>query len=287
MTRRQINIILTAVSVVIGFSLAEAQTTCVYDYVPRAGRGPAPDGSGRRVITVNLHYSWGAQAPDKIWNGTIEALRQFNEQTDQYGNKSPYYFELDQGHSKGYPADITIVQTPLPEGIAADAPGSWTGGPAQVRIDPGIMDDFHNEWHVMGLIGHEIGHTSGLASGPSGGSIVAPIRKAVDPNTGLMSWMTQTPGVTQEDIAAMNRAFNNQGCTIDPNSQQWTAVPVDEGFGSTGGSEEEYSGGDPYYSCWTTWAVTYYLARDQYGNWYVYDMSYDYVIRYDCYPLYD
>lgn len=45
---------------------------CFKDLVPMAGHGPAPDGSGRRVINVAIDKSWDVtpgHTDPAIWNG--------------------------------------------------------------------------------------------------------------------------------------------------------------------------------------------------------------------------
>ncbi len=63
---------------------------CFFNTTPMAGHGAAEDGSGRRTILIQIHSSWGAQTNPTIWNRTEDARVDWNNTTDQYGNRTGY-----------------------------------------------------------------------------------------------------------------------------------------------------------------------------------------------------
>src|SRR5256885_14959576 len=54
----------------------------------------AEDGSGRRTIVIQIEtlgqYGWGEQTNTRIWNGTQEAMRDWNTAQDPWGNNTGY-----------------------------------------------------------------------------------------------------------------------------------------------------------------------------------------------------
>ena len=69
---------------------------CYSNQTPLAGHGPAPDGSGRRLISVQIDSSWGNPTNNSIWNGTAAAMSQWNNATDSFGNRTAYYLQINQ-----------------------------------------------------------------------------------------------------------------------------------------------------------------------------------------------
>lgn len=70
---------------------------------PSSGENPA-----RRTISVQIDSTWGTPTNSSIWNATCagtgatncpsgtSALSEWNNQTDQYGNKTGYFLSLQQ-----------------------------------------------------------------------------------------------------------------------------------------------------------------------------------------------
>lgn len=263
--------------------LAQGSTTCFTSgWVAPAGKGT--DADGRRVITVHIDSTWGSQTPDKLWNGVNWAIAELNDIQDQNGNKSPYLILLDQGLNHGTP-DFTITKDN--RDYVAQIDGHGNGGPATIYFNDVMLSDWFLTHYIKVTTGHEVSHGLGLDTGAQGQSVMSYMRAWYDQSVGHWKYYTEVYGVKPADIFAIRTAFfapyNCQGGPKGTGTQEI----VFDGFdpSTSGGSEEVYDGSDGYYECWTTWAVTYYLRPDENGHWYVYDMSYDYVIRTDCYPL--
>jgi hypothetical protein len=104
---------------------------CYSDMVPYDGHGAASTlpsqlcstcaGDNRRVIVVRIDSTWGSTTNSNVWNGVTCAIDGWNNATDQYGNKTGYYFVLDQANLTGVStADITVTQNPNMAGFASD-----------------------------------------------------------------------------------------------------------------------------------------------------------------------
>ncbi len=88
---------------------------CYSNQTPMAGHGPAPDGSGRRLINVKIDSTWGNPTDSAIWNQTTAATDGWNNATDQYGNKTGYYMVLNQTATPDY----IITKGTLPTNVCA------------------------------------------------------------------------------------------------------------------------------------------------------------------------
>ncbi|HEX9425309.1 MAG TPA: hypothetical protein VF899_18855 [Pyrinomonadaceae bacterium] len=85
------------------------------------GHGAGPDGSGRRVINIYIDSSWDVspgQTDPNIWNAVNSAANKWNQATDQYGNKTAFYFQVNQGGGTGQ-ADYIIQKGTLSGSTAA------------------------------------------------------------------------------------------------------------------------------------------------------------------------
>jgi hypothetical protein len=187
------------------------------------GHGPAPDGSGRRVIKIRIDGSWDVsqgQTDSTIYNGTVSAINDWNTMTDQYGNRTGYYFQLAQTASD---ADIVIVKVNPTPGICAEV--SKAGPPYTMSLPHNIKD--LPSPTISGRIKHEIGHPLGLENSNSCLSIM---------NTSNADCGRINNNITNADVTMVNTQFNaatrNSTCTA-------YNFPSDgSGGGDTGGGGE-------------------------------------------------
>jgi hypothetical protein len=107
---------------------------CMKDQEPMQGGccDTCSDGSGRRVIKVQIKFSgtgsWSDQ-PDggtnpAIWNGVSGAIQIWNNATDPSGHKTNYCFKLDQNTSS---PDVVVNKGNVPTGTCGAT--SKTGPP--------------------------------------------------------------------------------------------------------------------------------------------------------------
>jgi hypothetical protein len=183
MKRRSSHVFAVVVFVIVTAQLPLAQTNgcpdCIVDRAAMPGHGAAsgdpalvtgqntwtgtPSSSdSRRVITVRIDSSWESspgQTDSQIWNATVCGLVQWNTATDSSGNKTDYFFKLDQSDMS---ADITIIKGTVSGGFAeAYATNGGIQGP------PYTIKMHHNQGSstaadLCGRIAHEVGHPSGL-----------------------------------------------------------------------------------------------------------------------------
>jgi hypothetical protein len=59
------------------------------------GHGPAPDGSGRRVITIRIDASWGTPTNNSVWDATIAAIQVVYETVRVDFNLAESYISAD------------------------------------------------------------------------------------------------------------------------------------------------------------------------------------------------
>lgn len=180
-----INKLFPVLLLVLVFTNSYGQTCtlkCYSDQVPYAGHGPASSlpsdlcsscaGDGRRVIVVRIDSTWGSVTNDNVWNAVKCAIDGWNRATDQYGNKTGYYFVLDQQNETGVgTADITVTNDgTLGTSLAASNPILNHGSPTRtntIYLAPqnGTLGggSFGPE-DLCGRVKHEIGHLIGISN---------------------------------------------------------------------------------------------------------------------------
>ena len=171
---------------------------CFKDWTPMSGHGPAPDGSGRRVIKARIDGTWDAtpgHTNDNIWNSTQDALGQWNGATDAYGNKTGYYLVLDQTASN---PDIIIKKGSVPSNSCGKTAVNNSGPPYTMTFPPGTEN--FSRAVIGGRIKHEIGHTIGLDNSTACASIM---NESTADCTGNI-----TNTIKPADVASVNRNFD-------------------------------------------------------------------------------
>ncbi|HYP02141.1 MAG TPA: hypothetical protein VER76_18260 [Pyrinomonadaceae bacterium] len=161
------------------------------------GHGPAPDGSGRRVIKVRIDGTWDGspgQTYPTIYNGVVAAMNGWNGARDQYNNTTGYYFQLDQNASN---ADIIIVKGELGQSSCAEI---TTTGPPYTMTLPQYTKDL-DPTVISGRMQHEIGHPLGLENSDGCTSIMN--------SAGASCEIQQTRTITNADVAMVNTQFNS------------------------------------------------------------------------------
>jgi hypothetical protein len=118
------------------------------------GHGAAPDGSGRRVITIAIDSTWGNPTNESIWNATNAAIQEWNDARDSNNNSTGYYLKLDQTAS---PPDIKITQGDVSGGCAGT---TVQGPPYTTTLPSSILNNSSDE--KRGRIAHEFAHPLGL-----------------------------------------------------------------------------------------------------------------------------
>ena len=200
------------------------------------GSGPAPDGSGRRKITVLL-FSPSGSTNTALWNAvngcngcaTPGAIDQWNNTTDANQNKTGYFLQNDQNVSRNN-ADIVIVLvgpnqlkrgTDAGSGNQTDAAGRPIPGKRVIALDPKVLN--YPPERLAALLAHEIGHQLGLADDYSSKGCVTIVKQVTDKNH---------PRVQAADVAIVNKHMNNRDtCTSNqlqpmPNGGDPTPTPT-------------------------------------------------------------
>ena len=288
-----------------GNRLAADCIECANGFQPMPGRFGAHS-DGRRIIKIRIDSSWnsGGQTDAQIWNGVTAAIAMWNDAKDASDNKTGYYFVLDQGEAG---ADILIkkdTENACNGTFACSAimPGNNGGGVGGGSI---FLDENEPWGGVKGpnvtatdmkmMLGHEMSHHLGLTkqtcNGSLGGSVVSKFRVTTTYTSAGPSQQAHASynGISHEDVQRVNDAMNDssncQGAFGDTSLDV-----VDEGIvgGDGEGEGEQQQSNDPEQRCVETWSVTYYFRWNEGSQSYQPDgMSWNYIVRVDCYPLYD
>jgi hypothetical protein len=266
---------------------AHAQCTeCAAEYTAFPGHGTS--GDGRRIIKVKIDSSWGNPTNSKIWNATRDAVDMWNDATDQYNNKTGYFFVLDQ--NEGSP-EITVKKGSCPLSVAC-ATFNNSGSPGEIKLVEGgdyggMTSEYMDDDTRKQALGHEIGHAIGLTkqlcanSSVMAGLRVTQITTSSGPQYQLKN---RTLGVYADDVAAANRALNSPSTQCAGNRNDASIALEDDGSIGGGGYDDEPTGGGPQEECFATWHVTYYFYWN--GSGWSFDYaSYDYIVGINCYPL--
>lgn len=210
-----------AVGLVCLIALGQANCPdCYFNQYPfDANHVAAEDGSGRRTITIRIETqgdgSWGEQTNARIWDGTQEAVRDWNAARDQYGNSTPYYFKLDQSATN---ADYIIKKGNTPSGCA-----TITGifPPYTITLPPNTAGSSFTDAEIGGKIKHEIGHGAGAAQNDNCDSIM---NSSTPPNCHRTGGVSNN--VRPGDVAAVNRNFGSGNCYTDVTTENAELAPT-------------------------------------------------------------
>jgi hypothetical protein len=211
---------------------------CYNDLTPLAGHGAAPDGSGRRIINIYIDSSWDVspgQTDSNIWNAINTAASKWNQATDQFGNKTAFYFQVNQSGGAGQ-ADY-ILKKGILSGVTAET--DIFHYPYTITLDyhlAGVSVD-----SASGSTAHEIAH--GIGGGDAniyaGCDQANSIMREANPN-----YTAKVTNVQAIDVAAVNNAFNNQSNCLysknNPNLQnaQEIATPTPDPNGCAAGARD-------------------------------------------------
>jgi hypothetical protein len=206
---------------------------CYGDQHPMDGHGAAPDGSGRRLITVRIDPSWGTPTNPSVWDAVNAAIAEWNNARDAFGNSTGYYLELNQNLQN---PDIKIVQGDPGNGCA----GTTVQGPPYTTTLPSGFVGFSRD-EQRGRIGHEISHPFGLSEN-------------LDPNcltiaSGSDQQCHRTNNhVLSNDVAAVNRNFGpgrTENCNSASGNVHLDSTPTPISSGCDPSARQE---------CYYTWS---------------------------------
>lgn len=131
---------------------------CFTTLEPLAGRGIAPDGSGRRKILVYIDSSWDVSPGNtnpSIWNGVNRAVSMWNAQG------TCYYFDIDQDNGRTG-KDIVIIYEH--SSVIRFGCADWTAlSPHRIRLTERIPPLTDNQ--IGATVAHEMGHAIGSTLG--------------------------------------------------------------------------------------------------------------------------
>ena len=202
----------------------------------------------RRVITVRISSSWDIDASgnstpghtnDNVWNGVNCAIAAWNNAQDQSGNKTGYYFILDQAReiSMG-DADITIQKHTIESGggfAQTDPIGSLPNINMFIMKLAGKNKDLNNNQFrpedLCGRVAHEIGHIVSLNDDTS----CMTIMRGTNPTTGIRP----INSISASDVEQANKNIRDDQ---RPNCNGCWASACESGGG---GSGDEGGGSEP------------------------------------------
>jgi hypothetical protein len=185
---------------------------CKNNEPPLPGHGAAPDGSGRRILTVQIQTgtgsgSWSDQ-PDggtnpNIWNGLNGCTGCAQPGANQMWNANGtyYYFQTDQSTPN---PDIIIVKDGVSPGACASS--DWQGQPGTPPLKMHLTSATagYSPATIASRIAHEVGHQIGLADVAS--SVCISIMNAASAS-GCATNATTT--IKARDVASSNQNAND------------------------------------------------------------------------------
>jgi len=215
---------------------------CYSDLTPYNGHGPASNlpsslcsscsGDNRRVVVVRIDSSWGSTTNTNVWNAVNCAINSWNNTTDAFGNKTGYYFVLDQGGATGVSTpDITVkqdtTQSDLGEcDVQVNSGSSTRTNNIELSSANGTLGNgSFSASDLCGRIAHEMGHLIGLGNN----SLCNTVMRGTQTNgTRLVD------SVQPNDVARVNAQFaDRDNCgtfTISQDSRaEQTEIPGDVG----------------------------------------------------------
>jgi hypothetical protein len=198
---------------------------CYTDEVPLPGHGKAPDGSGRRVMNIYIDPSWNSSpgvTNAQIWNAVNSAASKWNNATDSSGNKTGYYFQVNQSGGSSQ-ADIVIKKDVITGATAVTNLGVT---PYVTRVDTNL--DGHtgvvSQDSASGTVAHEIGHAIGLGDANANSQCVSANSVMVDANYDETCNVTVP---TTQDVAQTNRNLTARSSCQESVNQDTNNQPTD------------------------------------------------------------
>jgi len=200
---------------------------CYTDLSTLAGHGAAPDGSGRRVINIYIDSSWD-QSPGvtnaNIWNAVTTAATKWNNATDQWGNRTAYYFKVNQADGLSQ-ADFVVKKGNLSGATAVTDLGHY---PYVITVDAHLATDVSTD-SASGSIAHEYAHGIGVgeANTYSGCGNSTSIMRAANPDYTVI-----VSNVQSIDVVAANTNFSSpSACGYSKYNQNVQPVEGAQGSG--------------------------------------------------------
>jgi hypothetical protein len=184
-----------------------------------SGQGAASD--GRRIIKVQIDSSWNVspgQTNANIWNGVNQAVNRWNNATDQHGNKTGYYFIVDQTTST---PDIRIINQAPSSGGYAEQTASY---PYIMSLDPANANIALES--VTGRVAHEMGHSIGISNCSSSSSIM---------NGSNANGTRNVNQIQPNDVAQSNQNLNSATRPSCADSSPGGSEPFEGGGGGGDG----------------------------------------------------
>jgi hypothetical protein len=198
---------------------------CNTDVAPLPG-GHGSSSDGRRITNVYIDNAsapsgWGNPVPTALSTAVQQALDMWNDTTDQFGNKTCYFLQTTTSLGAN---DIGIEPATTASGGCGDNNAQQGGRPETIHITRSLVTTYANNiGQLRGLIGHEIGHSLGLAESPSacaeGSSIM----------TGYFAGsvcVQRSMYLQASDIAKSNQNCTNRAsCDTTASGQESEVVP--------------------------------------------------------------
>jgi len=121
------------------------------------------------VIVIRIDSTWGTTTNVNVWNGVACAVGAWNNATDSQGNKTGYFFVVDQENRTGVStADLTYTRGEVSGGMAMTDintnPGSSTRTNTITLVESNgtLGNGSFSSDDLCGRIAHELGHNIGL-----------------------------------------------------------------------------------------------------------------------------
>ena len=146
---------------------------CHKGYRAPAGKDPIAESGGRRVLTIAFDGSWDqpnnpGSTEVRIFNAFRDAIKQWNETRDAFGNHIGYFIKIDSAHSLGTP-DMTVKKAVCRSAgayachqIVVDGQGDNHAIPSTLIFHAkNLTESTVRDEDLLGRAAHEIGHKLG------------------------------------------------------------------------------------------------------------------------------